>query len=209
MIKRRTPFCLLIMLFSLGMKIAHAQEGREIQPGRDSLVVDSIEIVYDNGFVDIPSHNHVFEEDISPIDNILQNKTEQKIKFFKRLRKHYKRGKGEDFILDAEEFDYMISKGRILWTGEQLGKDSCYIMYIKFYDSANSPNDLKFSFGTSTVKYSIQSNRFVAFHDKYDFDWKPIGQRHFLLEWLTRITGVFFRGTPFEIYYNKSYFIKE
>ena len=204
MIKRSTLFCLLIMLFSLGMKISHAQEGREIQPERDSLVVDRIEIMCDNGFVDICSHNHIFEEDTIP-----QNKKEQKIKFFKRLRKHYKKGKGEDFILNAEEFDYMISRGSILWTDVQIGKDSCYIMYIKFYDSTNSPNDLKFSFGTSTIKYSIQVNRFVAFHDKYDFDWKPIGQRPFLLEWLTRIAGAFFRGTPFEIYYNKSYFVEE
>ena len=207
----KIPFCLLIVFLSLGLKISHAKEADLHQPATDSLVVDGIE--WEVEVVEI------CETEILPTDEdslsvadvqshtCSKNKT-KKIRFFKRLRRHYKKGNGEDFILSSEEFDYLINHGRIMLDDVQLGRDSCYIMYIKYYDPC-SPNDLKFSFGTATVKFSLQSDQFVGFHDKYDFDGKPIGQRNFFLELLTRIAGTIVSGTPFEIYYDKSYFVNE
>lgn len=68
--------------------------------------------------------------------------------------------------------------------------------------------DTKYSFGTATIKYRPTSKGFVygGFHDEYNFDSKPWGNRSISAELITRSYGTFISGTPYHIYYNKYLF---
>lgn len=137
--------------------------------------------------------------------NHLQHKTEE-YKFFERLRRHYHKGGGQDFILSENEFDYLVSKGRLRMENTTLGDDGYYKATMDFY---SSDFDLKYSFGTSTVKYLCDSSNinYVGFHDTYNFDPKPWGTgRSIMNEAITRLYGSLTHGISFNIYYNKTLF---
>ena len=138
--------------------------------------------------------------------NHLQHKTEE-YKFFDRLRRHYSKGNGEDFIITGKEFYYLITKGKIDYANATLGEDGYYTTSINFYDSGF---DLKYSFGNATVKFYSKGmyTRLLGFYDKYDFDAKPWGTRSMLSELITRGYGGVVNGTSFGIYYRKSIFVK-
>lgn len=95
------------------------------------------------------------------------HKTEE-YKFFYRLRKHYEVGKGVDFEITENEFQYLIKEGDIDYDKAKDIGNGYYSTIIDFY---NSNNDLKYSFGRATITYKIYNNKYVYsnFYDRYDF----------------------------------------
>ena len=138
--------------------------------------------------------------------NHLQHKTEE-YKFFDRLRRHYSKGNGEDFVLTGKEFNYLASKGKIDYANAKIGEDGYYTASIDFYDAGS---DLKYSFGKASVKFYSKGlyTRLLGFYDRYDFDAKSWGTRSISAELITRGYGSIVSGTSFDIYYNKSLFVK-
>lgn len=122
-------------------------------------------------------------------------------KFFKRLREHYEDATGEDIRLTKKEFDYLISKGRIIWRTQSYDSDTGkFSVLIDFYDSNR---DLKFSFGRATVSFIDRYGEviFTDFYDEYNFDPKPWGTRTFINEVITRSYDIDSSGRPFRIIY--------
>lgn len=108
---------------------------------------------------------------------------------------------------NEREFNYLISKGRIIYYDDATADaNGYYLANIDFYGSGF---DLKYSFGTSEVKYYIDdygNNKFVGFHDGYNFDPKPWGKgRSYSAEIITRAYGML-PGNSFAIYFNKNIF---
>lgn len=138
--------------------------------------------------------------------NHLQHKTEE-YKFFDRLRRHYSKGNGEDFIITGKEYNYLVSKGKIDYANAKLGEDGYYTASIDFYDAGF---DLKYSFGKATMKFYSKGmyTKLLGFYDRYDFDAKSWGERSILAELITRGYGVIGSGTSFDIFYRRSIFVK-
>ena len=138
--------------------------------------------------------------------NHLQHKTEE-YKFFERLRRHYSKGNGEDFIITGKEFNYLVSKGKIDYAKAKLGEDGYYTASIDFYDAGF---DLKYSFGKATVKFYSKGmhTKLLGFYDRYDFDAKSWGERSIPAELITRGYGGIVSGTSFDIFYRRSIFVK-
>lgn len=138
--------------------------------------------------------------------NHLQHYTEE-YKFFNRLRHHYSKGNGEDFIISSREFNYLVSKGKIDYANAILGEDGYYTASIDFYDASF---DLKYSFGTASVKFCSNGmyTKLLGFRDRYDFDAKSWGVRSIPAELITRSYGGIVNGSSFDIYYRKSIFVK-
>jgi len=138
--------------------------------------------------------------------NHLQHKTEE-YKFFNRLRHHYSKGSGEDFIITSKEFNFLVSRGKIDYASAKLGEDGYYTASIDFYGSGR---DLQYSFGKAFVKFYSKGlyTRLLGFYDRYDFDAKPWGTRSISAELITRGYGSIVNGTSFDIYYRKSLFVE-
>ncbi len=136
--------------------------------------------------------------------NHVQHKVEEH-KFFWRLNRHYTKGTGEDFFISKSEFKYILNKGKIDYENAVLGSDNYYITTINLYGTTN---DLEYSFGRATVKYRMSDGKHIygGFYDKYDFDSKPWGVRSNSAEIITRSYNSTFKGTSFNIYYNKRLF---
>jgi len=101
----------------------------------------------------------------------------EEYKFFERLRKNYESKTGKEICLTRKEFDYLLNKGKIKWeTSRFNNKTNTFSAIIDFYVS-NA--DLKLSFGRATVYYIDKDGQaiFTGFHDKYDFDTKPWGDK--------------------------------
>jgi len=126
-----------------------------------------------------------------------------KVAFFKRLREHYESGTKEDFKLTSREFAYLIRSGKINVSSSIKIGDNEYACTIDFY---NSNNDLRFSFGRSTVTYYVKDGVRIynGFYDTYDFDSKPWGTRSPINEIITRTYDSISSGSSFEIFYNQS-----
>ena len=138
--------------------------------------------------------------------NHLQHKTEQ-FKFFRRFERQYRKGNGEDIILNKQEVDYLVKKGKLIPSSIELEEENLYKANISYYEAGT---DLKYSFGTATVKFSkaAYSNyrNYLGFHDIYGFDAKTKGARSVISEIITRGYGAAVKGNSFHIYYNKRIF---
>jgi hypothetical protein len=133
--------------------------------------------------------------------NHLQQGIEQ-YKFFWRLQNHYENGKGRDFTILHNEFQYLLKKGEIDFKNATDIGNGFYSASINFY---NSDADLALSFGRAMVIYKPTNgkNIYHHFYDRYDFDPKPWGTRSIQNEIITRGYNWYSNGKPFNIYYNK------
>jgi len=130
-------------------------------------------------------------------------------KFFNRFKKHYDAGSGKDIKLTKDEFDYLISKGKINYANAQDIGDGFYKAPIDFYSSGD---DLAYSFGKATVYYQESnlsigpSNRiFMDINDFYNFNSLPWGTRSYFGEIVTRGYGTYGRiigAKDFRVYYH-------
>lgn len=138
--------------------------------------------------------------------NHIQHKTEE-YKFFGKLRRHYERANGEDYILSKMEFEYLVKKGVL--NGDVTSLDNnIFMQQMVYYGSGYI--DLAYSFGTSTVLYTYNDSQisYLGFHDEYNFDSKPWGERNMIAELATRIYGFLSSGVSYNIYYNKALWAK-
>ena len=125
---------------------------------------------------------------------------ESTFKFFEKLRQHYHKGNGKDYILSSKEFHHLRLNGKIDFESATRCDDGTYNARINFYGC--SP-DLKYSFGKSLIKYKVGDDgviRYVGFFDEYNFNPLPWGTRSTTAEVITRLYSIL-KGTNYYIYY--------
>ena len=125
--------------------------------------------------------------------------------YFWALKQHYLEGTGLDVFLTKDQFNTLMSHGKIDFSTVKLIDDDYFVANVSFYDSNL---DLHLSFGTATVKFKMEDDRieFYAFRDTFNFDPKPWGARGIVNELIVRTYNKLSNGTQFGIYYNKMLF---